>query len=84
MTEKAPLPLTVIIPIPSHQPRARGIYATTQLKPPTTIRFSPRDDELIHEAAEVCGVTYSAFIRWAASQLAVSVLGVDRYDDTGV
>lgn len=68
--------ITVTIPWPSYIPRARGIHALGKFGTLLKAKCSLSDKELVQQAAEVCGITPSEFIRWCAVMAAKEITNV--------
>jgi CYTH domain-containing protein len=68
------LPLTLTIPLPHHQPRTRGIYATGRFGANIRVRCSSQDAELVTKAAAALGMSESEFIRFVMTHAAAQLL----------
>lgn len=71
-------PLVLTIPYPNHIPRARGIHSTNYLDgEPIRFRCNQFEEKAIKQAAELCGMSVSGFVRWTASKAADEVIRIE-------
>ena len=67
---KPPLPLSVILPIPSAIPRARGIYSTEQFGHASKVRITLDEYQLIMEQCALLDMKLAPFFRWSGVEMA--------------
>lgn len=65
--------ITVTIPFPSYIPRARGIHAVGKFGTLLKAKCTLAEKELVQQAADQVGVSYSEFIRWCATKCAKEI-----------
>ena len=65
-------PIKITIPLPVEQPRKRGRQSTTA-GANFRIRCSPQEHALIHEEANILGITGSMFARVVAIKVALAL-----------
>lgn len=68
----------ITIPFPSHIPRARGIHAVGKFGTLFKAKCTVEEKELVQQAADAIGITYSEFIRWCAVYSAKEILDVQH------
>jgi hypothetical protein len=67
-------PNTLTIPCPLELSRKRGIFSKKSEDFPASIRLTPHDRDLVEQAAQTVGVSFSTFVRWCAIQSARELL----------
>ncbi len=72
--------LSIIIPIPTHIPRARGVHATGTFGAETRVRLHNDELVLIQQQADALGVTVANFIRHCTVETAKALDNDIRYD----
>lgn len=70
--------IEITIPVPSYIPRARGIHAVGKFGTLLKAKCTADEKELVQQAAEQMGVTYSEFIRWCAVKCAKEITNVPQ------